>query len=666
MNNRATSPTSSTSSSLKRSTHNPSGNSMVSPCSPTSSLLSTSPMSPWSALGIVPDHSSNNSNNLLSVGNSNIPSSRSMPNSPGSFFPNGSGPNSPINLGARLIGTKQASIDETALKSLVLENMKHFTIVFDAFMNVGGDFLEAFREFLQYERNSAPLEFLQLIPTYREISNSNERYQQAKYIVETFVDDSLTSDKQLNLPNALKDQIVNQFEDECTPSNTPTNLFDQAMTEVTISLKTDSFSRFITSNQFISYSVNHVKKELPNIVGSTNVESVKKCLVSLFSSVGTRNNRRSRIQSLSMTSSFSLSAPQFTHSHSCPTNHAEVISDIISHSTDNEPVLIKDRFEELLRERDNKNIDERFFDVFHELLWLKSDAWKVLSQNEEYSSFESEQRFSTGSQIEQPDESFENLRMAESHPNFFNSELGSKKVSNLSSSQYKFNATQINAQKVQTSSSKKKKNKPNGKKLIKEVGIVNGTTDELLDALLDTRYSQIIDPNLKDCKFIEYIKNDEYSVSYQKEVHKLMWPLSKREYCIGTTVRREINEDGTESRDYVIIKKSIDNKDAPLEKGNVKGQILGGILLEEIDANFVKYTSIFYNDFGGKVPRALRNKVLSSRGQAFYNGLTKTITSRRRLTNIQLTSEQTNRQIDTLNDFTERARRVSSIGEAFE
>src|SRR3989338_1078455 len=166
-NNAMTSPSSSSSSSFynnastfKNSKHGNNPSSMVSPCSPTSSsMLSSSPMSPWSATGLTAvDHGS--SHNHLNVVNNGF-SSRSMPNSPNMYYPT-----SPLNLGAKLIGAKQ-SIDETLLKQLVQENMKHFTIVFDSLMNVGGVFLENFREFLSYERNIAPLEFLELLPTYK-------------------------------------------------------------------------------------------------------------------------------------------------------------------------------------------------------------------------------------------------------------------------------------------------------------------------------------------------------------------------------------------------------------------------------------------------------------------------------------------------------------------
>ncbi|KAG2378872.1 hypothetical protein C9374_008020 [Naegleria lovaniensis] len=655
-----------------------SGLSITSPKSPPSSPGGrevTSPISPYSASTILGPHSGSSSLSVTQASQS----SRSMPTTPLGMFPL-NGDLSSLSLGEKSNSSKSAPIDEKLLKQVVIDNMKRFTIVFDTFIEKGGDNVESFRDFLKIERNDAPLEFVEIVESFKQVTDATKKYEMAKTMIATYIDDSLTSDKQLNLPNMIQDETLKKFEEECSDSLTPSNLFDRALTEVYISLKTDSFLRYTNSPQFIQHICGHVQKEIPHVIGSTNIEALKKCLVLYFSDIGFRNNRRSRVHSLSMTSSFSLPTTAYSKSASTLFLAAdEAVAETMSQSSDDkdEPVFIKERFSEFLKEQEHKFINERFFDLFYDLT-AQDDMFDLMVEHEALKCYTSKEKFSSPLLTQdQPDESTDKLGDTGSVSNFGLSELrsDSKSASILNGQafskmlNYKFSQKQL---KKGASLSETK-----GLPLLKNVGIVNATSKEVLNAMLDSRYSNILDPNLKDTKFKEYIESKDnttlrfsedlspqlsgdYSVCYHRCTMKMPWPLSKREFLMGTSVRRELNDDGTMSDDYVIVRKSICPKQVPVEKGSVRGLIVGGTLIEQISSNTTRYTSIYFTDFGGKIPKSFRKKIQTSQSTSFHAGLIKVIETRRKSNENDLTADLSLHTTDTLEDYLQKVRLIVS------
>ena len=684
-NNNITNIVSMSSPNLLSSSNNTNAIPVQSPSSPTSSspmsLIPTSPTSPWSA-------------------NAALPAINTKPNSR-SVSPN-------TNLGAKLVVGQQSIsprnplqqqqmntlIDENFIIKMIRDFCSKYTVVFEKCVNKGGDYLNVFRDFLSFERNLAPLEFIEAVSLYKDIEDNKKRYETARYIVENFVDDSLTSDKQVNLPNNLKDKIVTQFEDECTESDTPASLFDEASTDIHISLRNDNFARFVNSNNFLNYVVAMVKKEVPHVIHTSNSEDLKKFLQLFFSDIGFRNNRRSRVQSLSMTSSFSIPINYSRASRTLmPVQGSDqVISDTFSHSStgsdQDEITNLKQRFEELLREDENKFIDERFFDIFYGLM-LQEDLWEPITTSENHSCYISNRKFysKVGSQ---PDQSNESLKKLESQ--MLNGIVGNKEVSTKKST-LQTTTSKINiaggsfSLKKNNSQKKEESSKPRGAQLFKDVGLVHATTDDVLHAILDNRNANILNGNIqsKDIHFMEYIKaneeqkplrtpmtpsaeaqaptlntspvENEYSVTYSRYVNKMPYFLNSREFIIGTTVRKEINEDGTESSDYVIILKSINPKEIPVGKGLVRGQHLGGILIESAGVGLTRYSSVNFIDYGGSAGKKIRKKVFKEKSSNFYSGIKKILSkpSSKPMEDLSIHSQ---RAIDTLQDYLNKLRRI--------
>ncbi|KAF0982991.1 hypothetical protein FDP41_010969 [Naegleria fowleri] len=637
--------------------------------------LVSSPTSPYSASTILGPHSGK-SCNLLNVAATQ--SSRSMPTTPLGLFHPMNGELSPLSLGEKIHSSNTTPIDEKLLKQIVVDNMKRFTIVFDTFIEKGGDNLRSFREFLKMERNDAPLDFIEIVDSFKQVSDPNKKYEMAKTMIDTYIDDSLTSDKQLNLPNTVQEDTLKKFEHECSISLTPNNLFDSALTEVYISLKTDSFLRYTNSPLFILHICSHVQKEIPNIIGSTNAEALKKCLVLYFSDIGFRNSRRSRVHSLSMTSSFSLPSTAYSKSGNTliPITDEAIVDTTSQYSDDkDEPVFIKERFTEFLKEQEHKFINERFFDLFYDLT-TQDDMWDLTVEHDSLKCFTSKEKFySPLLSQDQPDESNEKLSDTNSVSNFGLSELSSesKSTSILNGKNFsKLLSYRVSQKQIKKSAGFSKKK---GLPILKNIGIVSATSKEVLEALLDTRFNNILDPTLRETKFMEYIqskdssalrfseelspqKSGDYSVCYHHCTMKMPWPLSKREFLVGTSVRRELNDDGTESDNYVMVRKSISPKEVPVEKGFVRGLLVAGILIEQISANSTRYTSIHFADYGGKIPKSFCKKIQTSQSTSFHSGLTKVIENRRNLKEKGLTAEQSLHTIDTLEDYLQKVRLI--------
>jgi len=294
---------------------------------------------------------------------------------------------------------------------------------------------------------------------------------------------------------------------------------------------------------------------------------------------------------LASDSSSSLSPTGLSPVHSCASSDTSTSSSDLSTATHDKNLSIDERFKQIMTDINIPIVQDRHFDLLHDLVTMEN-LWVPVHEDDESAAFVSERKF------------YHNKR---------------------------------------------------GLKIYKELGILEATLDEVKDALLDMRVWNNIEENVVDIQYERYYKNVEhgskYSMSYLSSRLKLGWPMTDRQYVIGTTVR----EEKVRFTGYTILKKSMDSSTIKLRKNCILSTFLGGVLVERVSDKHTRYISSGFVDMGGNFPLALFNKLLSLKASKGVEGVKKAIRTRQNMTPDEriVTSESSYRMIDTLTDFLE-------------
>ncbi|KAG2378873.1 hypothetical protein C9374_008021 [Naegleria lovaniensis] len=409
------------------------------------------------------------------------------------------------------------------------------------------------------------------------------RKQKAKEIISRFMDDY--SPYQVNLSYPVKENIIRNFEKECLrPDNEiDPHLFDEARVEISLQLNCDSFVRFVKSRQFIQFITEMVLKD----VSSHNMDLVYKYLSSYFSKIGEKklSITRKGSNSPSTNSPSALSPTSSDTSPNTNNNNNNNEDDIISSQTtsmDEEVASIHEQFRTLMACINCETVDDRHFDLVHAMINLDK-LWTLVSETQQSLTYVSESKF------------YHNNR---------------------------------------------------GLKIIKEVGILEATPEEVLFATLDMRILGIVDEMMTQPSCVKFVQNDKYAMSYLSSRLKLVWPLTDRHFVIGSSVREEHDN----FTGYTIVRKSLESNDITVFKGCVQAIFLGGVVIERVNEKHTRITLAGFLDMGGKFPVGLFNKLLATRGSKRVENFLKGILKRREMSEEErrINSENSCRVIETL------------------
>ncbi|EFC38865.1 predicted protein [Naegleria gruberi] len=517
------------------------------------------------------------------------------------------------------------------LVNIVLDRLKTFSIDLEKIMLLGGYDLKSCstnnttttsNEFLKRELNLSSLEFLIRIAEFNKMKDPLTRFQQSQMIIDAFFREE--SDSQINLNNNIREIVIAKFYNYASEEFVDPNLFDNAKVDVSIQLKSDNFLRFTQSKQFTDHIISVVTECLES---AKDLEGFYHYLDIYLSMIGEKKNARMQDSSArnfivdeeNQPSSPPLATTSDTSSQNSDSASA-TSSDVKSSSSGS---AIVERFARALLFADTtrKIVKEEDFEMLKVIIQSNDEnLWKCITSSKDKDStcFAS-----------------------------YKSDLGKLKLD------------------------KKKRTI----QLFKETGILNATPEEVLTALIDSRYYSMVENQIISTDFLEFIEDDEeedgLGVSYSRSVVKMPWPLSNREFILGSSVRREIGIDSTES-DFLILRRGIENSKVPITKGCVRGRYIGGILIEKLSDIHTRYTAMAFIDLGGIVPLSLWNKLTSMRGNQSFLGLKKAIemsreAAKKRVVNlINMTTESfvvptnTNRIADTIKLYDRRMSRAAS------
>ncbi|EFC39692.1 predicted protein [Naegleria gruberi] len=447
-------------------------------------------------------------------------------------------------------------------------------------------------------------------------NNKISRKAKAKEIIDKFLNDH--SAHQVNLSSQIRDAVLRNYEKECSrgggENDINPHLFDEARTEVSLQLKCDSFVRFLKSHSFFNLIVSKVEKE----VTSKNLDAIYKFLNIYFSKIGeTKKNQVSQFITNKSNRALSPASPASGSGSGSgsPLGLVSPLADLssddgsidsvesITHVNHVQTMLslhtlspngietkildnvmdIREKFTKSIAELVDDIVTEQQFDLLIELVNNES-LWLKVHEDSESSCFVSENKF------------YHNSR---------------------------------------------------GLKIYKEVGIIESSPEEVLFALTDMRILNIIDDTMSNVKFERFVKGPTYAVSYLSSKMKMAWPMSDRQFLIGTSIRDETFDS---YNGYTILRRSHDCKEVPLSKGCIKGIFLGGVVIEKLSEKHTRFTASGFVDMGGKFPLSLFNKILSLRQSKGVENVKKGISKRRNmpLTEQQVNSENSFYLLDTL------------------
>ncbi|EFC39699.1 predicted protein [Naegleria gruberi] len=195
------------------------------------------------------------------------------------------------------------------LERSIREMARNYVINIEKFLSTNNhDENESFSEFLKSECNLAPLEFYQKVT---EFTTKPEKKELARYLIKNYIKER--SNSEINIANNVREVILKEYK-ECKHNNSQvsSNIFEKACNEVKLSLKNDSFTRFVASEQFSKLILKKFNQANKSLDSNNSTE----ILESIFESIG----------SLSP-----LSSPKFS-AHSHPQNIVNKSLDTIANS----------------------------------------------------------------------------------------------------------------------------------------------------------------------------------------------------------------------------------------------------------------------------------------------------------------------------------------------
>jgi hypothetical protein len=165
----------------------------------------------------------------------------------------------------------------------------------------------------------------------------------------------------------------------------------------------------------------------------------------------------------------------------------------------------------------------------------------------------------------------------------------------------------------------------NGLKVMKEVGVVDFTTDECINTYTDANYMPLIDQFLKDMQSMDFKQGPRYATNLLHVRYRMPFLMSNRDFAIISSIRREKNGS------YMYIGKSVETPIIPPMKGYIRGTTLTQVYFEKISDTQTRYYFVMFCDLQGYMGATLLNKIISFRDQQFLKGLTAALTERRKL-----------------------------------
>lgn len=119
---------------------------------------------------------------------------------------------------------------------------------------------QLFGKYLKEIHNEEQFMFLEEVEKFKLMikKSEKERYNKAKDIISRFI--VVFAEHELNISNEQRKDIIEKF-DNLTPNTCPTNLFDELFSDIHMSLKIDSFKRFVQSKLFRDFCDNCDEKE---------------------------------------------------------------------------------------------------------------------------------------------------------------------------------------------------------------------------------------------------------------------------------------------------------------------------------------------------------------------------------------------------------------------
>ncbi|KAL0480502.1 photoactivated adenylate cyclase subunit alpha [Acrasis kona] len=139
-------------------------------------------------------------------------------------------------------------------------------------------------------------------------------------------------------------------------------------------------------------------------------------------------------------------------------------------------------------------------------------------------------------------------------------------------------------------------------------GRLNFKINDVLNMLANKHYRNIWDNSLCNSTQLAYFANqstiDPYPSTITIENYPLPWPLTNRDFVMGSTMFKCPELEDT----YYIFRKSTDFEKAPVRKGMVRAFAIDAWIISKVDENTTKYTNLFYRNMIES--DALNNKLL--------------------------------------------------------
>lgn len=123
-------------------------------------------------------------------------------------------------------------------------------------------------QFLKEIKCEESLLFLDQVSIFESLRSSLNRYRQALHIIDTFIVDD--SQYQLNLDSTSKNEILSKL--NIITQDCPKDLFIKVSNLIAITLKEDTFNRFIQSKTFTSNLIKEIKTDY-NFLSKISIDS---------------------------------------------------------------------------------------------------------------------------------------------------------------------------------------------------------------------------------------------------------------------------------------------------------------------------------------------------------------------------------------------------------
>lgn len=109
---------------------------------------------------------------------------------------------------------------------------------------------QLFAKYLKDIHNEEQFLFLEEVEKYKLMmkKSDKERYNKAKDIISRFI--VVFAENEINISNDQRKEIVEKFDKHSSTNSTSINLFDELYSDIHLSLKIDSFKRFVQSKLF--------------------------------------------------------------------------------------------------------------------------------------------------------------------------------------------------------------------------------------------------------------------------------------------------------------------------------------------------------------------------------------------------------------------------------